>query len=130
MSTKVTHLDFRGVLVSSLAICLDAQSLRLDDNTDIIEEDDPFTAKLSFEVGGFLAFFKISHLSSQMLLLLVLKTEKATILQRTNTSTSHSFISVQVASHSSYLATDQIVNKFSLTQCSICKAFTKFYQAL
>ncbi|XP_059571923.1 intraflagellar transport protein 122 homolog isoform X2 [Alligator mississippiensis] len=29
-----------------------AQSLRLDDNTDIIEEDDPFTAKLSFEQGG------------------------------------------------------------------------------
>lgn len=29
---------------------LDAQSLRLDDNTDIIEDDDPFTAKLSFEV--------------------------------------------------------------------------------
>lgn len=28
---------------------LDAQSLRLDDNADIIE-DDPFTAKLSFEV--------------------------------------------------------------------------------
>lgn len=28
---------------------LDAQSLRLDDNTDI-EDDDPFTAKLSFEV--------------------------------------------------------------------------------
>ncbi|KAM9276931.1 intraflagellar transport protein 122 homolog isoform 3-T3 [Morus bassanus] len=28
-----------------------AQSLRLDDNTDIIE-DDPFTAKLSFEQGG------------------------------------------------------------------------------
>ncbi|KGL91528.1 Intraflagellar transport protein 122, partial [Charadrius vociferus] len=31
---------------------LDAQSLRLDDNTDIIEDDDPFTAKLSFEQGG------------------------------------------------------------------------------
>ncbi|XP_042655508.1 intraflagellar transport protein 122 homolog isoform X2 [Tyto alba] len=29
-----------------------AQSLRLDDNTDIIEDDDPFTAKLSFEQGG------------------------------------------------------------------------------
>lgn len=29
---------------------LDAQSLRLDDNADIIEDDDPFTAKLSFEV--------------------------------------------------------------------------------
>lgn len=29
---------------------LDAQSLRLDDDTDIIEDDDPFTAKLSFEV--------------------------------------------------------------------------------
>lgn len=29
---------------------LDAQSLWLDDNTDIIEDDDPFTAKLSFEV--------------------------------------------------------------------------------
>ncbi|NXK34891.1 IF122 protein, partial [Piprites chloris] len=29
-----------------------AQSLRLDDNTDIIEVDDPFTAKLSFEQGG------------------------------------------------------------------------------
>lgn len=29
----------------------DTQSLRLDDNTDImIEDDDPFTAKLSFEV--------------------------------------------------------------------------------
>ncbi|XP_027496213.1 intraflagellar transport protein 122 homolog isoform X3 [Corapipo altera] len=28
------------------------QSLRLDDSTDIIEEDDPFTAKLSFEQGG------------------------------------------------------------------------------
>ncbi|XP_027496212.1 intraflagellar transport protein 122 homolog isoform X2 [Corapipo altera] len=27
------------------------QSLRLDDSTDIIEEDDPFTAKLSFEGG-------------------------------------------------------------------------------
>uniref|UniRef100_A0A663ETD1 Intraflagellar transport protein 122 homolog n=1 Tax=Aquila chrysaetos chrysaetos TaxID=223781 RepID=A0A663ETD1_AQUCH len=27
-----------------------AQSLRLDDNTDIIEDDDPFTAKLSFEM--------------------------------------------------------------------------------
>uniref|UniRef100_A0A8C3PIF9 Intraflagellar transport protein 122 homolog n=1 Tax=Calidris pygmaea TaxID=425635 RepID=A0A8C3PIF9_9CHAR len=27
-----------------------AQSLRLDDSTDIIEDDDPFTAKLSFEV--------------------------------------------------------------------------------
>ncbi|KFO14189.1 Intraflagellar transport protein 122, partial [Balearica regulorum gibbericeps] len=31
---------------------LDAQSLRLDDNTDVIEDDDPFTAKLSFEQGG------------------------------------------------------------------------------
>ncbi|KAJ7417309.1 intraflagellar transport protein 122 isoform X1 [Willisornis vidua] len=30
----------------------DAQSLRLDDSTDIIEDDDPFTAKLSFEQGG------------------------------------------------------------------------------
>ncbi|NXG25521.1 IF122 protein, partial [Grallaria varia] len=30
-----------------------AQSLRLDDSTDIIEDDDPFTAKLSFEQGGF-----------------------------------------------------------------------------
>ncbi|KGL82535.1 Intraflagellar transport protein 122, partial [Tinamus guttatus] len=30
----------------------DAQSLRLDDNTDITEDDDPFTAKLSFEQGG------------------------------------------------------------------------------
>ncbi|PKU39300.1 hypothetical protein llap_10394 [Limosa lapponica baueri] len=29
-----------------------AQSLRLDDSTDIIEDDDPFTAKLSFEQGG------------------------------------------------------------------------------
>ncbi|KAM7095872.1 intraflagellar transport protein 122 homolog isoform X1 [Ciconia boyciana] len=29
-----------------------AQSLRLDDNTDTIEDDDPFTAKLSFEQGG------------------------------------------------------------------------------
>ncbi|NWX88011.1 IF122 protein, partial [Nothoprocta pentlandii] len=29
-----------------------AQSLRLDDNTDATEEDDPFTAKLSFEQGG------------------------------------------------------------------------------
>ncbi|NWY51393.1 IF122 protein, partial [Chionis minor] len=29
-----------------------AQSLRLDDNTDSIEDDDPFTAKLSFEQGG------------------------------------------------------------------------------
>ncbi|XP_074986385.1 intraflagellar transport protein 122 homolog isoform X1 [Caretta caretta] len=29
-----------------------AQRLRFDDNTDIIEEDDPFTAKLSFEQGG------------------------------------------------------------------------------
>ncbi|XP_075570566.1 intraflagellar transport protein 122 homolog isoform X9 [Pelecanus crispus] len=29
-----------------------AQSLRLDDNTDIMEDDDPFTAKLSFEQGG------------------------------------------------------------------------------
>ncbi|XP_076202855.1 intraflagellar transport protein 122 homolog isoform X1 [Aptenodytes patagonicus] len=29
-----------------------AQSLRLDDNTDITEDDDPFTAKLSFEQGG------------------------------------------------------------------------------
>ncbi|XP_075618651.1 intraflagellar transport protein 122 homolog isoform X1 [Balearica regulorum gibbericeps] len=29
-----------------------AQSLRLDDNTDVIEDDDPFTAKLSFEQGG------------------------------------------------------------------------------
>ncbi|NWR56785.1 IF122 protein, partial [Bucorvus abyssinicus] len=29
-----------------------AQSLRLDDNTDLIEDDDPFTAKLSFEQGG------------------------------------------------------------------------------
>ncbi|NXL11247.1 IF122 protein, partial [Mesembrinibis cayennensis] len=29
-----------------------AQSLRLDDNTDIIEDGDPFTAKLSFEQGG------------------------------------------------------------------------------
>ncbi|XP_039234403.1 intraflagellar transport protein 122 homolog isoform X3 [Pipra filicauda] len=28
------------------------QSLRLDDSTDIIEDDDPFTAKLSFEQGG------------------------------------------------------------------------------
>lgn len=29
----------------------DTQSLRLDDSTDIIiEDDDPFTAKLSFEV--------------------------------------------------------------------------------
>ncbi|KFW64392.1 Intraflagellar transport protein 122, partial [Pygoscelis adeliae] len=31
---------------------LEAQSLRLDDNTDITEDDDPFTAKLSFEQGG------------------------------------------------------------------------------
>ncbi|KFR14989.1 Intraflagellar transport protein 122, partial [Opisthocomus hoazin] len=31
---------------------LDAQSLRLDDNTDTTEDDDPFTAKLSFEQGG------------------------------------------------------------------------------
>uniref|UniRef100_A0A8C0BGR8 Intraflagellar transport protein 122 homolog n=1 Tax=Buteo japonicus TaxID=224669 RepID=A0A8C0BGR8_9AVES len=31
---------------------MNAQSLRLDDNTDIIEDDDPFTAKLSFEQGG------------------------------------------------------------------------------
>ncbi|KAI6077329.1 Intraflagellar transport protein 122-like protein isoform X1 [Aix galericulata] len=31
---------------------LDAQSLRLDDDADIIEDDDPFTAKLSFEQGG------------------------------------------------------------------------------
>ncbi|KFW82962.1 Intraflagellar transport protein 122, partial [Manacus vitellinus] len=30
----------------------DGQSLRLDDSTDIIEDDDPFTAKLSFEQGG------------------------------------------------------------------------------
>ncbi|KAM6197589.1 intraflagellar transport protein 122 homolog isoform 3-T3 [Sarcoramphus papa] len=29
-----------------------AQSLRLDDNTDTTEDDDPFTAKLSFEQGG------------------------------------------------------------------------------
>ncbi|NWV11315.1 IF122 protein, partial [Ptilonorhynchus violaceus] len=29
-----------------------AQSLRLDDSTDVIEDDDPFTAKLSFEQGG------------------------------------------------------------------------------
>ncbi|NXK98110.1 IF122 protein, partial [Formicarius rufipectus] len=29
-----------------------AQSLRLNDSTDIIEDDDPFTAKLSFEQGG------------------------------------------------------------------------------
>ncbi|XP_051483300.1 intraflagellar transport protein 122 homolog isoform X3 [Apus apus] len=29
-----------------------AQSLRLDDSTDITEEDDPFIAKLSFEQGG------------------------------------------------------------------------------
>ncbi|KFP91680.1 Intraflagellar transport protein 122, partial [Apaloderma vittatum] len=29
-----------------------AQSLRLDDSTDIIEDNDPFTAKLSFEQGG------------------------------------------------------------------------------
>ncbi|XP_075369953.1 intraflagellar transport protein 122 homolog isoform X3 [Mycteria americana] len=29
-----------------------AQSLRLDDNTDTSEDDDPFTAKLSFEQGG------------------------------------------------------------------------------
>ncbi|KAM6121200.1 intraflagellar transport protein 122 homolog [Pterocles gutturalis] len=29
-----------------------AQSLKLDDTTDVIEEDDPFTAKLSFEQGG------------------------------------------------------------------------------
>ncbi|NXM73887.1 IF122 protein, partial [Serilophus lunatus] len=29
-----------------------AQSLRLDDSTDIIKDDDPFTAKLSFEQGG------------------------------------------------------------------------------
>lgn len=29
-----------------------AESLRLDDNTDITEDDDPFTAKLSFEQGG------------------------------------------------------------------------------
>ncbi|NXC48248.1 IF122 protein, partial [Penelope pileata] len=29
-----------------------AQSLRLDDNADIMEDDDPFTAKLSFEQGG------------------------------------------------------------------------------
>ncbi|XP_025930637.1 intraflagellar transport protein 122 homolog isoform X3 [Apteryx mantelli] len=29
-----------------------AQSLRLDDDTDITEDDDPFTAKLSFEQGG------------------------------------------------------------------------------
>ncbi|KAM6060608.1 intraflagellar transport protein 122 homolog isoform 1-T1 [Theristicus caerulescens] len=29
-----------------------AQSLRLDDNTDITEDGDPFTAKLSFEQGG------------------------------------------------------------------------------
>ncbi|XP_025908320.1 intraflagellar transport protein 122 homolog isoform X2 [Nothoprocta perdicaria] len=29
-----------------------AQSLRLDDNTDATEDDDPFTAKLSFEQGG------------------------------------------------------------------------------
>ncbi|NXC35428.1 IF122 protein, partial [Campylorhamphus procurvoides] len=29
-----------------------AQSLRLDDSTDIVEDDDPFTAKLSFEQGG------------------------------------------------------------------------------
>ncbi|KFU93950.1 Intraflagellar transport protein 122, partial [Chaetura pelagica] len=30
----------------------DAQSLRLDDSTDITEDDDPFIAKLSFEQGG------------------------------------------------------------------------------
>ncbi|NWU01452.1 IF122 protein, partial [Urocynchramus pylzowi] len=29
-----------------------AQSLRFDDSADIIEDDDPFTAKLSFEQGG------------------------------------------------------------------------------
>ncbi|XP_006132897.1 intraflagellar transport protein 122 homolog isoform X2 [Pelodiscus sinensis] len=29
-----------------------AQTLRFDDNADIVEEDDPFTAKLSFEQGG------------------------------------------------------------------------------
>ncbi|XP_040424246.1 intraflagellar transport protein 122 homolog isoform X2 [Cygnus olor] len=29
-----------------------AQSLRLDDNADVVEDDDPFTAKLSFEQGG------------------------------------------------------------------------------
>ncbi|NWW94244.1 IF122 protein, partial [Rhynochetos jubatus] len=29
-----------------------AQSLRLDENTDVTEDDDPFTAKLSFEQGG------------------------------------------------------------------------------
>lgn len=28
----------------------DTQSLKLDDSTDIIEDGDPFTAKLSFEV--------------------------------------------------------------------------------
>lgn len=28
----------------------DVQSLKLDESTDIIEDDDPFTAKLSFEV--------------------------------------------------------------------------------
>uniref|UniRef100_A0A8B9BSP0 Intraflagellar transport protein 122 homolog n=1 Tax=Anser brachyrhynchus TaxID=132585 RepID=A0A8B9BSP0_9AVES len=31
---------------------MNAQSLRLDDNADVIEDDDPFTAKLSFEQGG------------------------------------------------------------------------------
>uniref|UniRef100_A0A8C6Z1B5 Intraflagellar transport protein 122 homolog n=1 Tax=Nothoprocta perdicaria TaxID=30464 RepID=A0A8C6Z1B5_NOTPE len=31
---------------------MNAQSLRLDDNTDATEDDDPFTAKLSFEQGG------------------------------------------------------------------------------
>uniref|UniRef100_A0A8C3Y9S5 Intraflagellar transport protein 122 homolog n=1 Tax=Catharus ustulatus TaxID=91951 RepID=A0A8C3Y9S5_CATUS len=30
----------------------DTQSLKLDDSTDIIEDGDPFTAKLSFEQGG------------------------------------------------------------------------------
>ncbi|XP_074860903.1 intraflagellar transport protein 122 homolog isoform X1 [Carettochelys insculpta] len=29
-----------------------AQMLRFDDNADVVEEDDPFTAKLSFEQGG------------------------------------------------------------------------------
>ncbi|XP_069499548.1 intraflagellar transport protein 122 homolog isoform X1 [Ambystoma mexicanum] len=36
---------------SSSNECLDAQMLRLDDSTDSLE-DDPFTAKLSFEQGG------------------------------------------------------------------------------
>uniref|UniRef100_A0A8C3VLM9 Intraflagellar transport protein 122 homolog n=1 Tax=Catharus ustulatus TaxID=91951 RepID=A0A8C3VLM9_CATUS len=48
----VALIDLEAPRVSKWQETRNTQSLKLDDSTDIIEDGDPFTAKLSFEQGG------------------------------------------------------------------------------